>query len=708
VKGLTAAALVLLTSGVALGQPRPIRPPRGPAPTAPVAPPGVREHFGVDAATRLLRSPEATERLRGLERIAATHTPEALGVLERAAGATAPGGFDPRAALEGLARKDPRALLVVVRGLASWIDKESARDALAAVLGAPAQALALLPGTSADPEGDETLGAARVLLARQQAALALASSGLPLALEALMAAARSGGSGQEPALEALALVPPSSPILGGVALTTSATIALAAGAGDLRSIDPMGGVLGASDPGVRAAALAALGASGDARVAAAARDQAQDTDPRVRVAAAEALARLGAPQAEGLVSALVADDATCLDGLRIARLVQGAGATRAAAARAAASSDLALREAAIEALGRQVDPLAVQALVALAADPAVQGDAVGALARSPSRAAPVAIETLAASPATRRLAVRAYLVRALARGETSARLDALLASLARSADAAERAVATQALVALGRAPLEVAVADPDPRVQRAAAMGALALPSAQARRALSSALTGVRDAAARQVLLFLDGGGSVPTLELVDRARGGGPDAPLSALALARRDDEAVRAVVDALLSSHDALVRAHAARGLASSANHDAVGRLAQAYAFEPDLEVRRALVTAIAGRVDDADAPSRRDALALAASLDPDRTVRAIARRAVANAPPAQPPEGRQVAWLRIVPAVGASLPSAAAALVVAADGLARPVVFDDDGYALVPGLPAGEARLRLAPRLPAYESP
>jgi hypothetical protein len=44
---------------------------------------------------------------------------------------------------------------------------------------------------------------------------------------------------------------------------------------------------------------------------------------------------------------------------------------------------------------------------------------------------------------------------------------------------------------------------------------------------------------------------------------------------------------------------------------------------------------------------------------------------------------------------------------ATVVGADGLARPVVFDEEGYALVPGLPPGEARVRLAPALPAYES-
>jgi hypothetical protein len=42
------------------------------------------------------------------------------------------------------------------------------------------------------------------------------------------------------------------------------------------------------------------------------------------------------------------------------------------------------------------------------------------------------------------------------------------------------------------------------------------------------------------------------------------------------------------------------------------------------------------------------------------------------------------------------------------VRADGLSVPIVFDDDGYAIVPGAPPGEGRVVLAPRLPAYESP
>ena len=41
------------------------------------------------------------------------------------------------------------------------------------------------------------------------------------------------------------------------------------------------------------------------------------------------------------------------------------------------------------------------------------------------------------------------------------------------------------------------------------------------------------------------------------------------------------------------------------------------------------------------------------------------------------------------------------------VRADGVAVPIVFDDDGYALVLGIPAGTGRLILAPRVPSYEA-
>jgi hypothetical protein len=628
---------------------------------------GVRSRFGTELATHLLKSNDADDKLRGLERAAALGTPESLDLLVRAAQSLDPGDFELRTGPDGMGPLDQRALLVVVRGLARWMDRERAREALAALLQAQTHALVMrgISSSSRDPAGDEADAVARVLLARQEAALALATSGNALAMEALVAVGRSGGPGQEPALQALALVPPVAPLLGGVALTTPGTIALAAEVGDLRSIDAIAGALRASDGGLRAAALAALGVLGDARAIEAARAAVHDKDARVRIAAGDALVRLGAPDAGAAVEGLVMDDATCREGLRLAQLVAGEGVTKAAAARAAASGDSSLRAGAIAALGRQSSPLAVGALAALAADPSIAGEVAAALARSPSPAATAALEAMSAAPGTRRLAARAYFVRRWTHGSRSARLDALLHGLAASTDARDRAVGSQALAALdgrehGRAPKE------DP------------------------------------------GTVELPTLTLLEQAKSGSVDAPLAAMEFAARADESLGDAVAALLASHDPVLRAHVARGLARSAASDAVGRLADAYAFETDLGVRRALVEALAARTADAAAPLRRSSLELAATLDPDRLVRAAARRALDGAPPPARPPHDDVAWLQLAAAPGARLPTGEAAMFVESDGTARPVAFDEDGYAIVPGVAPGEATVRLAPRVQAYEAP
>lgn len=679
----------------------------------------LRARFGLDMATRLLRRGEADERLRGLERAAGMHTPEAMALLVRAAEPTVPGGaMDPRSPGEGAARLDPRAMLVVVRGLSAWTDREAARGALEKVLGASTQpivsARAAGAGGARDPSAEDAENAARIALARQEAAMALAESGEAAALEALIAAARRAGPEQAPALDALAIHPPPAPLLGGVALTTPAMIALAAAVGDLRSLGAIMGQVKASDPTTRAAAIAALGAAGDARVLDVARDAVKDKEPRVRVAAAEALVRLAAPEAGQAIEALVGDDPTARDGLRIAADVQDERVARAAAARAAASADGEVRALAVAALGRQTSPSAVTALVTLAADPRLQGDALDALARSPGPTAMSALEAFAAAPPTRRMAARAYFVRRVVRGARSARMDALLAALATSTDGADRAVGVEALVALGERDLAGSLRDPDARVRRAAAMGAPAL--GDARRwapSLLTALAAETDAPTREVLaLGLAGGdpdGVVPTLTLIERALAGSPDAPLAALALARRADESLAPKVDALLASQDPVLRAHAARGLGRSHAPDAVGRLARAYAWEARAPVRRALVEALVARMADDSptslAPSGRAALEIASRLDPDRPTRAAARRALLGAPVPGDLGAREVAWLRVVPADGAALPRGQTATLVDARGVALPFAFDDDGYALVPGVPPGEARVRLAPRLPAY---
>lgn len=701
-------------------QPRPPRiapvPPIQSSPAAPAAPIDLRGRFGAEIALRLMRSKDADERLRGIERASAVHTPEALALLVRAAaGAASPGGLEPSTPAEGIARSDPRALLAVVRGLADRVAEETARAALGAIVASAPQAFSTrvtsLP--SRDPAADDAEGAARIRLAREEAAMALASSGSAAAIEALVASARSGPPAQDAALQALEAHPPSSAVLGGVALTTAPMVQMAARVGDLRSLDAVRASARASDAGLRAAAIEALGESGDGRGVEIARGALHDADARVRVAAATALLRLGAPDAGGAVEALVADDATALAGLRIARDAQGEGVAKAAAARAAVSADADLRAEAVAVLAAQTSAAAVHALVALLADPAIRGDAAAAIAHSRSAAALAAIESMAASAATRRLAARAYLVRRLTMGERSARLDATLESMAASQDAGDRAIALEALVALGERSIDEALADRDARVRRASAMGAMAHLDERTCASLASRLAAEADAATREVLAvaLVRGAGSarVTTAALIERARSGRPDAPLAARALARRAGDALGAEVDAQLSSRDPVMRAHAALGLAESTARDTVGRLARAYAWEADIHVRTAITIALATRTgDEAAAPSRVRALSLAARLDPDRAIRWTASRALAgeSATTRGFPDG-EVAWLRLAAAPGADPSHDVTAALVRSDGLAVPIAFDDDGYALVPGVPPGPARLRLAPRLPAYKS-
>jgi HEAT repeat protein len=676
----------------------------------------LRGRFGTDIATRLVRSSDADERLRGIERVAAIHTPEALALLERAGGAGVPGAVDPRTSLDGIARSDPRALLVVVRGLAAWLDHEQARAALASIVAAPSQSFATRAATIAtdDPSADDAEGAARVLLARQEAAIALAESGNTLAVEALIALARSAGPGQAPALDGLAIHPPAPALLGGVVLTTAATVALAVAVGDLRALDAIEAAMNASDPALRAAALVALGVAGDSRILGAARTALHDRDPRVRLAAGDALARLGAPDAAQAVEGLIGDDATALDALRLAQLVEGEGVTKATAARAAASANANIRSAALAALGRQTSPLAIGALAAFVAEPTMQGDAACAMARSPSSVAMAALETMGDGTAPmRRLAARTYFMRRLMRQERSIRLDDLLVTLSASDNARDRAVGVQALVALGERLVARALQDVDPRVRRAAAMGAVARRDAEGHAALLARMVVETDEVTRQVLaLGLEDGDAnrvVPTMELSDRARAGGPDAPFASLAIAQRADELRSAEVDALLQSRDPVLRAHVARGLATSVARNAAGRLARAYAKEGDVEVRRAIISALSARTgEDASAPERRDTLELAARFDPDRLTRWTASLALSGTTQVRRrPLVQEVVWLRLIPAQGATLPQDMTASLVQSDGLALPIAFDEDGYALVPGVPPGDARLRLAPRPPAYEA-
>jgi HEAT repeat protein len=652
---------------------------------------GLTDLFGRNRVDRLLRSIDVEDRLRGLERAAAAHTSDALALLL---------GF--RDDGEG-ATGDPRVLLALVRGLAGWVERPAARAVLVAIVRSPGSVLPVRPiARSLDPVESERQRVARVALARDEAALALARSGHPDAIKSLLDIVRDSDAGQEAASEALVAFPPQAP-------TSLATVELITAVGDLRLGAMVLSAARSSDAGLRAASLKALASSGDPRAAVTARAWHHDPELRVRIAAAETLVRLGDADAASAVEELVASDETVDAGLRLAQRVQDEGVTKAAAARAVASGNIALRLAALAALAHQTSGSALGALVTLASDPSLSGPAADGLARSPSASAIGAIEELSTRAASRRVAARAYFVRRYTRGERSVRLDALVDELAGSRDARDRAVAQQVRVGLGESPVEAAWVDPDARVRRAAALGSMGRLDTSTATAMLRRLAIEPDEVTRIVLagaLALGDRQTAPsTSDLVSRVKTGQPDAPVAALALAQRSNDAQSGILDALLASSDPFVRGHALRGLGASTAPNAAARLAAAYLWEEHAEVRRAIVEALAGRVADRTQGVCRYTLDLAARLDPDPEARGAARRALGGMDPARLPTVREVAWVALAPVEGAVLPGDVTALVVSSDGMGIPIAFDDDGFALIPGVTPGEAHLRLAARLAPY---
>jgi HEAT repeat protein len=702
------ALVVFFVAGVAAAQPgRRPTPAPAPAPTPPASTPGnVRAHVGPEYAARLLRSAVPEERLRGIQRLSSIGTPEAVALLVSTA------------EVNQTVRSDSRGLVELARALARFTDQDRARAALLAIVNVGNPGIAgRLPqaGRTTDAlsleDGDPV---ARTELAREIAAIALARSGVDRALEQLYGVARGGGSGKDAALLALALFPPRDPGFFGTASASlpANVVRMLGRLGDLRAIEIVASAAKSTDVTVRSAALVALADLGDERAVGLARTAIIEPDARLRAAAGEAFVVLVAPERFKAVAALMSDEATSAIAVRLAERVSSPEITKLLAARAFEHPDRELRAAAIRALGRAADPAAAQALVSpkVLADPVLQYHAMLALARSP---APNATDLVAAVAAgnLKTLGVRAYVVRALLRGERSDRAEQAVDALLASRDPTARAVGVYARVALANGELDRWLDDKEPRVRRAAAMASLARRSPDTDRALLARLRREQDDTTRQVLsiglLSGDPDGALTTTSLVDRAEAGGADAPLAAFSLARRADDAVAGKVERLLASRDAVLRAHTARGLAFAPLADASGRLADLYAYETDVDVRRAVVWALAARTKDASAPARKTTLETAAGLDPDGPTRLAARRGAAGAAtPFAAPITRDVAWLRVTLETGAS-PGEPYVGALVDDGVAIPMAFDDEGYAIVAGLTPGEARLVLAPRLPSYKS-
>jgi hypothetical protein len=658
--------------------------------------PGLAGLFGAARTDQLLHSADIEERLQGLARATSAHSVENLGLLLR---------FRD----DGPAGGDARTLLGLVRALAEWTERPAVRAELLGIVRDPARLLSSrAPAVMNDPVVAERVHAGRVSLARAQAAMALARSRHPDAIKALFEIIRDNDAARAVAVAALAAFPPeaSVPVPPN---PTAATIDAIADLSDLRTRGAALGAARSSDPSLRVGLLAALVGFGERSARDNARLWRHDPDLAVRVAAVATLVRVADAEAAQAVEELIGKDETAAEGLRLALAVQSEGVTKAASARAIASANPAFRVAAVAALAHQSAASAPGVLRMLAVDPFLAGPAAEGLARSPSVSALAAIEELSARTASRRLAARAYFVRRYTRGDRSARLDTLLDELGRSSDARDRAVAVEAKVALGERSVDEPLRDPDPGVRRAATLGAMSGLTSDTADVLLQRMSTDSDAITRTVLSGALAGcvsRSAPSSAALNaRAVGGQPDAPLAAYVLGQRDDGTAQEWLEALYAFGDPIIRAHALRGLGASSAPDATARLAAAYRWEADGGVRRAIIEALAARPHETASAIGWQTLDLAAGLDPDARARSAARRALAGNDEARPPAVPEVAWMVLAPVEGASLPSNVAGLLVPEDGLARPFAFDDDGFALLPGVSAGEAELRLAARLPPY---
>jgi HEAT repeat protein len=658
--------------------------------TGPSTSTSLTDHFGFPVAKRLIESADPNARLRGIARAAAVGTPEAIDRL-RALGENAANGHG-----------DPREAIEIVRALAPYSDQASTRKVLAAFVNASASigGFPMLGHGMLSDDGDSS---ARFDLARRTAARILAQSG---ETNDLIRGLQYGTSSGEAAREALLSVPlPASFALPNTAFSRVPAIELMSALGDARATAALRISAHSTESAVRAAAVEALAELMDDSSIAIARDALADKSPRVRVAGAHALAIYGAPERFKAVQALIDDDVTVEAGITLAEETQNAEVTKALAQRVATSTSIELRRAAIAALGRADSNDALKVLAAFVKDADVGSDAARAIAASPNAGAIVVIEKMIADKSVSRLGVRAYVVRLAIAGESSNLATDAIDALAQSRDGNERALGIFAQLMAGRGDLETALEDKDARVRRAATVATLDARYENKRKILLDRLPREHDEGVRALaaigLLDPNARARVPTLALVDRATAGGVDSALATLARAARKTESADEGVSSALTTNDSTIRAHAAIGLGQSAAPDATGMLAAAYAYEPDASVRRAIVLAIAG-ASPADSVSRLRTLRLAANLDPDRPTRMIASRALRSLPPILP-ASTQVAWIHLDVVAGEKIPTAMLGAVLRSDGLAVPIAFDDDGFALVPGMPLGSARLVLAPRLP-----
>ncbi len=620
--------------------------------------------YGVEVAQRLLASDDAEERWRGLARLGALGSPRALDLLVRA--------LDERPGADSSGR------LVAARALAPHARREVARQAL----------VQLLTGAGAGADPSDRLAP----LVRSTAALALAQSASPEALRALAHAIRTEGPAGAAAADALVAHPPRDlePLLGARGGASVTWVNLLARLGDQRAFLRVRAAVTAGSAEVRAAAAVALTRLGALETEALARHWfEEEAGPTLELAATEILVLTRAPDAPAAIGRLLEDPQTREAAIDLAlrspdpRLV----APLTALIEGARSPQL---ERLVAAVGRCGGAEAVRQLEAGLDRPESASSSAYALALAAGRPARDVLERALERPDARRLAARAAVVRAQVLGDEPRRKRGVLKLLLDSKEAPDRAVGAWGLASLDpRQAAELIRGADAVAAQAAAATVRSAAAAVAAVERLEAAPTAADRVAYARALAVPAGAERVSTATLLALLGDGGAAAPLAARVLAERDTPEVRPHVERLLRSDVGEVRAHAALGLGASRQPSSVGLLADAYRFEPDAGVRRAIVTALGQRRES----TRQRVLLQAAQLDGDPDVRAVARLALAGQHVDLTCSGVAAVWLRVddarAHAVALGLPT----------GVVLPLLPDPEGYVVGGALPRGQLRVRLA---------
>jgi HEAT repeat protein len=622
-----------------------------------------RGRFAFGRAESLLSSDVLSDRVRALERLGSTNSPRAV---ERLIRALEPGS--------GAATAEER--LTAVRELRHYTDDPGVRRALARVLGGHA-ASSEQPGPLDD-------------LAQATAALALSLAGTPDAFAALGKALSGGGSAANAAKEALVAHPPRKLgwLLGAAVIPTEELAEALSALGDQRAFDPLRTLIRNGSPEVRARAAVGLTELGDFETVALARLWTRAGNPNVlRAAAARILALAHSSDAASAVQSLLEDDATWQAGLEVALFTPSPALVPALSRRFSGADPDAVEKLA-KALGRAGGSSAVNALERELSDARARQAAADALARMPEDGASAALERALSRRETRRLAAVALGVRHLVGRTVPVSLAAALRALEKSRDRDDRVASALCRAMLDPRSIGAYLRATDSQIVSAvASLVFLSRSDAPtiALRSLAVATDVDAKTALAVALLREENETQIPTGALLSLIDDKTSAAPLAARALSARDEAATRPTVDAMLASADPLIRLHTALGLGRSPQSDASGRLAAAYRFESDENVRFAIVRSVAHR----GVQTSRRTLELAAALDPDARARSAARLALAGAEVALADRGTEVLFFA---SPEDRQPARRIVAVTTPTGALVPVVAGPDGMVVVAGLPPG----------------